>query len=201
MSEFDPDLNPLLRRISNSPEGAKDLEDLYERHGIDPSEGPDELANEIRLDGGNTLVNLFRGWEGVAYKEIVEDVASKLDVEVPDSTALRVNEIEERILTAIAKRYWDGLTEEERKDLVEQIKEIDPNISGDIVKYAIQHSVIGATIGPIISVFGSRLPAMLVPFLDVILTGWTIIDIAGPAYRKTVHTVVQIAILRLDFSG
>ncbi len=215
MSEFDPDLNPLLCRISNSPEGKKDLEGLYERHGIDPSEGPDKLASEIRLDGGNTLVNLFRGWEGPAYKEIVKDVASKLKVKIPDSTALKVNKIEEMILISIAKKYWDDLTPEERENIFGQgyseSKEGWSNFKGDweddawkdFLKFILSSGLISIIIRGILAraagvAIGSRL-GLLIPGLNVILAAWAIRSITGPAYRKTVPTVVQIALLRLDY--
>lgn len=213
MSEFDRDLNPLLRRVSRSSGGAKDLEDLYERHGIDPSKGPDELANEIRLDGSSTVMGIFRP-EGVPYKEVVEDVADKLGIGISDKSSVETIEME--ILRFMIKEYWDNFSEEEKDEVIEGIKKIDPNIKGDMVRNAMLVGGMGATIafrgiiGPLIRAMlakaagvaiSARLAGMLVPGLNVILGILLVFEIAGPAYRKTVPTVVTIAILRLDHSG
>jgi uncharacterized protein YaaW (UPF0174 family) len=37
--------------------------------------------------------------------------------------------------------------------------------------------------------------------LNVIMVGWTVVDIAGPAFRKTVPTVIEIALLRLEYGS
>lgn len=31
------------------------------------------------------------------------------------------------------------------------------------------------------------------------MVGWTIVDLAGPAFRRTVPTAIDIAVLRLEF--
>ncbi|WP_156013300.1 YaaW family protein [Thioalkalivibrio sp. HK1] len=211
MSDFDRDLNPLLRRISNLPDGAKDLEGLYERHGIEPSKGPDELASEICLDGGNTICNwLFRWGKGVPYKEIVKDVAEKLGVEVSDASS--VKKMEEAILGFVAEKYWSQLSEDEQEEVFEQVIKIDPNLKKDQLLNAMRIGGIGAmfalrgVIGPLIRsiiakaagvAISARFAAMFVPGLNVILAIWTVFDFAGPAYRKTVHTVVELGYHRL----
>jgi uncharacterized protein YaaW (UPF0174 family) len=39
-----------------------------------------------------------------------------------------------------------------------------------------------------------------IPLLNVVMVGWVLSDIAGPAFRKTVPTVVEVALLRMEFS-
>lgn len=59
------------------------------------------IGAELQLFGGDTLVNTVRG-NGVLYKEIVEDVASKLDIDYHKS--IEINELEEKILRNLFKR-------------------------------------------------------------------------------------------------
>ncbi len=145
------------------------------------------------------FVNILRGWEGVSYKEIVEDVADKLDIRISDKPY--VEKMEEEILEEIIKKYWEQLSEEERENVIEQIRKIDPNIKGDMVRNALRGGGIVATIalrgviGPLVRTLiakaagvavGARLAGMLVPGLNIILGLSLIIDVAGPAYLSRI---------------
>jgi hypothetical protein len=44
----------------------------------------------------------------------------------------------------------------------------------------------------------TRIAALFIPFLNTILGAKTIFDIAKPAYRKIVPSVIEIALLRLS---
>jgi uncharacterized protein YaaW (UPF0174 family) len=46
---------------------------------------------------------------------------------------------------------------------------------------------------------GFSVAGFAVPLLNVALVGWTIMDVAGPAFRKTIPTAVDIALLRLEY--
>ena len=50
---------------------------LCDRLGFMPAASPRAVLAELERDGGNTLVNIFRG-EGVGYTELAYDVADKL---------------------------------------------------------------------------------------------------------------------------
>ena len=50
---------------------------------------------------------------------------------------------------------------------------------------------VGAKVG------GQRLAGAVIPGLNVLLGAWTLYEIAGPAFRKTVPTVIEVAMLRL----
>jgi len=48
---------------------------------------------------------------------------------------------------------------------------------------------------------GAGILGLAVPLLNVALIGWTVVDLAGPAFRKTIPTVIEIAMLRLEFEA
>ena len=49
------------------------------------------------------------------------------------------------------------------------------------------------------SKLAGRFAGLAIPFLNIVMGVWLAIDIAGPAYRKTVPAVIQIALLRMDY--
>ena len=222
MSVFDRDLNPLLHRISRLPSDSSKnekaleiLQDIYKRHRIKPSlgpEGPDNLAHEIRLDGGNSIPNAKRK-HGPPYREIIQDVAKRLRVEVPDPND-PTNKIEKRILMDIAEKYLDNLGKKEKENIIDELKKIDPRFKEDTIKSffagsgvlfaSVFHRVIAliiqrALVKYAITGLGMRFASLLVPGLNVLFAVWFLRDITGPAYRKTIPTVIMIAFLRLLF--
>lgn len=54
--------------------------DDYKRYYPEHLKYWQNIATEIQLFGGNTLVNLFRGGRGVPYKEVLCDVCDKMKV-------------------------------------------------------------------------------------------------------------------------
>jgi uncharacterized protein YaaW (UPF0174 family) len=63
-------------------------------------------------------------------------------------------------------------------------------------------AVIGRTLlsitGKRVGTVGLRMVGLSVPVLNVLFAGWLILDVAGPSYRKTIPTVIDLAILRLN---
>ena len=112
----------------------------------------------------------------------------------------------------IAREYWDNLNKEEKKNVIDNVKKIDPGFKEDTIKSCfagssllgtiVFHRVIALIIQRIfvkyaITGLGMRFASLLVPGLNVLIALWFIIDVSGPAYRKTIPTVIMIAILRL----
>ena len=193
---------------------------IYERHGIEPQEGPNDLVDEIRLDGSNTITSLFRGWEGVDYDEIVRDVASKMDVPYADTEDER--KIETRLLEKLIEKYLKNASPEERENVKEILGEAGEEYMGNP-----RHLLEGGLLGFLISNVGRQVTAQIVerivlyimarqgvkqagkaaaqiagfavPILNIVLATWTVIDVAGPAFRKTVPTVLEVALYRLQY--
>jgi uncharacterized protein YaaW (UPF0174 family) len=197
---------------------------IYERHGIDPSEKEKALLEDVCLDGANSIASIFRGWEGVDYDEIVTDVAEELGIQALDRTP---RQLELAILEFIISKYLENATPEERSDIAALLKKAggEFNDRGEILKgifakgalalliRSVGEKVVGQVVGKIMIKIGgrqvakqagkqaARMAGMAIPVLNVIMVGWTVVDIAGPAFRKTVPTVIEIALLRLEYGS
>ena len=194
----DDDLEPLVKFIKK----AELTETLSESYGYcahypKHSKYADQIAHHIRLFGGSTPVNIFRG-EGPPYKEIVQDVANKLgvDYEYYDS----VEELEKKVLKEVVRRASKSgkLSTQEKEDLVSAFERMGSENSD---WSAISDIVIGI-VGRLI--LRSVLFRSIFPPLALVLV---LTDIAGPAYRVTIPCVCLVACLRLkiqfrdDFGG
>ena len=200
------------------------LQPLYERHGVEPSQGPKALADEIRLDGSNTIASLFRGIEGVAYLEVARDVADKMDVEWKENQ--KEEAIEQAILGKLISEFLEHATQEEREQvnqILEEVGEKYNNLSKDLLLAGLSagslallikqvgRKVVANVIERIVAWIAARqvakegakriaqIAGLAIPLLNAAMIAWTVIDIAGPAFRKTVPTVIEIALLRLEF--
>ena len=206
----------------NDPENALLLE-LYKRHGKYDTES---LVEELRKDGSNTIGRVLTG--PVDYDEVVIRVADKLkidrrdvgdDVEQNELLIARkaiqdyVNEhpLAAAKLEEVAKNYSvDG------KDFVDALlkgsaiaflKVAQGPLSRILwdVAFSIGWEIarIGgltlAKIGTVGAVASTA--ARAVPFLNVAMTAWLVYDISGPAYRKIVPSVLNIALLRIQVNG
>lgn len=175
-----------------------------------------ELVDEFRLFGGNSIANFFRG-EGPEYYEILRDVARKNDV---DYSANDSNSSVEKQL--LQKLFMDTINNASDEDLIKMMKELGiptTNYSreaataalllawkaGGFQSYILLVSVVNAVmkflIGRGLSIAGNaaltRMASIVMGPIGWVLTAlWTIIDIAGPAYRVTVPAVIQIAYIR-----
>lgn len=187
------------------------LEPLYERHGMDEEDDTiEELVEEICLDGANTIASIFRGWEGVAYDEVVRDAAKALKVKVAKRDSHVT--VERKILDHLFEDYFKQKPEEREKLLkltrahgIEQslwsaggsgLSVLVSTIGQEAVKQVIKQvlrSIAGAS--------AARIASFAVPILGAAVSIWTAADLAGPAFRKTLPTVIDIALLRVEFDA
>lgn len=210
-------LLPLLETVHR--EAPERLAPLYERHRIPPERGPGELAHEIRLSGSNTLASVMRLWEGASYDRVVRATAGKLGVETEEDEP--VPQVERRILAQVLERAWERMTVREREDLEAELGAIDEELSVEqlltglkatgtvattLLRQVITRAVAGVITRLLLRFAGRQaasraatLAGVLVPGVNLALGIWTLADLTGPAWRKTVPTVVEIALLRLEF--
>ncbi len=230
---YDPDVTPLLR--SCVPE---DLQPMIEyvtktrtnTYGsatkktsyTDPQhQVVDDIVHELRTFGGNTIANVVRG-AGVAYEEIVRDVASQLKV-----TTAKQATVEERELAILLKILDDSIKKmspEERGALEDEFKRAGAstvNLSSGLPVAAIlaqagvqlsgflayktaaivANAVAKALLGRGLS-FGANAALMRIlgiaagPVGWAISGLWTAVDLAGPAYRVTIPCVCHVGFLR-----
>lgn len=175
------------------------------------------LAHEIQLFGGNTLANIARGGQGVPYKEISEDVASRLKIMHRSEDPVAV--LENALLETIAARAWEKMTDEEKAAFVKSVGiaktvGIGPGALAAIIaairasgfaayKFAtvVANTVARQLIGRGLA-FGATAPFMsgmsvlAGPIGWVVTAIWTAFDLTSPGYRVTVPCVIQIAYMR-----
>ncbi len=231
----DSDLDPLLLKSEN-----EDIHILID-HITDKGEGrlalsadsceqllharlsneisPEDVAlisTELRSFGGNSLFNLFRGGNGVPYKELLCDVADHLKVNYNKNNDCA--KIEMEILLKVLEQSIEKMSDQERKELFENLggkftgtgplmmASLQAAISASgFAAYKLAAIVAQSTAKAILGrglAFTATAPLMrgISVFAGPIgwaITGvWTAFDLASPAYRVTVPCVVQIAYIR-----
>ena len=138
-SEYDRDLNPVLKKCTNDElelligcflhKSSEMLtwDSTYKMHYPNHKKYTDVIAEEVRKFGGHTVANIARdvkqlfigGSAVVPYKEIACDVAKELEVTVRDSWT--IEKIEEKILDNVFGEIIANLTEEEKEIMAKEI--------------------------------------------------------------------------------
>ncbi len=185
----------------------------------------DEIADELHRFGGNTVMNLFRG-NGVLYKEIVRDVAQKLKVSFHKEASVErieelildkmfqdsiekmdISEIESIIKESGGSSLLDGKRTPNgaisRDAMIMALMLVIRNTGFAPYKIAVivANSVARALLGHGLRVAANAtltraLSVFAGPIGLIFMSLWTLLDIAGPAYRVTIPAVIQIAYMR-----
>ncbi|HNH53120.1 MAG TPA: ubiquinol-cytochrome C chaperone family protein [Nitrosomonas sp.] len=207
-----PDIDPLIEYLK------MDTQSLNFQRGHQ-QKSAEQIADYLRRMGSNDIATLFRG-EGVEYSEVVLDVAQKIGAtDASESHSVETNE--DFILRKLFADALDKMSDEEKRLLFASmgIKEgaIPFGSAGVIIvqfilkqfggfatyrmSLIVANMVARAILGHGLSfatnaVITRTIGTMLGP-IGWFATGlWLVIDLAGPAYRKTVPAVVHIAMLR-----
>jgi len=215
---FTTETSDVLRRTPKER-----LAPIYERHEVEAGKGAKALLDEICLDGANTLASILRGWEGVDYGEIVTDVADQLEVPTAGRSPL---ELERAIVEVIINKYLQNASPSEREDLAKVLKQAGADFSRMAAEIAggvlsagalallirqVGQKVVAQVVSKILLRIAGRqvakeagkraaqLAGLAIPLLNIVMIGWTVLDMAGPAFRKTVPTVIEIALLRMEY--
>lgn len=218
------ELNDLAYILTHGKDGEKLLtenltfSDRYKRYYPDHKMYWQEIAEELQLFGGNTFMNLLKGNRGVLYKEVLCDVCDKMKVNYNKNSS--TEHIEENLLMKILKDALDKMSPTELKELATELG--IKNISGITAQtmtatfiavfklggfksyqltLIIVNAVMKALIGRGLTLAGNaaltRVASVLAgPIGWAITAVWTLVDIAGPAYRVTIPAVIQVAFLR-----
>lgn len=211
------ELNTLLKSIKKHD--AKRLRPIFDRHGLGDSKSLYKLAEQIRRDGSNGFANLWRG-EGVPYEEVVFDVCMQVKAPLKGSESLE--EMEGALLAFITEKYFASLSEEERRSIEEQIENVAPGqgmthvltalkaagAAGGVIGRQVAVQVVTQVLQQVALRMGVKwlgqnaalAAGAIVPGLNVLMAAWFVNDLAGPAYRKTVPTVIELSLLRLEVS-
>lgn len=178
----------------------------------------DDITAEIQRYGGNSFSNAFRGGKGVPYIEVVRDVADNLKVNYNKNADAET--IEAQIQLKVLEKAYEQMSAEERAEL---LKELGVSITNGIpaalpviavqgairmggfaaykMALIIANAVAKALIGRGLSFAANRALAQAMkvfagPIGWAITAVWTLVDLAGPAYRVTIPCVIQIAYIR-----
>jgi small GTP-binding protein len=206
------DVEPILDYLKN--EGSIDW-----RHP-DKERVSEKIMDEISLNGGHTISNLFRGNKGIGYAEIVLDVANKLDV-LGASEENTIEKNEELIILKMMSDSIENMTETERGELLDSlgIEYSDFNLGSSatmviqlllkqyggfavykfslIVANMFARALLGHGLSFATNMAITRsIGAFLGPIGWIATGAWLIYDLGGPAYRKTIPVILHIAMLR-----
>ena len=177
-----------------------------------------DIAGEIQCYGANSIATIFRGGEGVPYKEVLMDVCEKMKVNYnKDSSTER---IEQMLVQKILSDALEKMSPEELKELgetmgIKNTENVTPQFmfgvfqavfrAGGFKSYQLTLIVVNGILKALIGrglTFGgniilTRTMAVLAGPIGWAITGaWTLIDVASAAYRVTIPAVIQISVLR-----
>ena len=181
-----------------------------------------EIAAELQGYGGNTFATMARGDKGILYKEILTNVCKKMKVNFNPNSSVEL--IEMNLLMKILTDSLDKMTPEQLKEVVEAtgIKttsftpqavtaalQVAARMSGFaiykialIVANAVARAIIGRGLSIAANAALARSLSILIGPIGWVITAlWTLIDIAGPAYRVTIPSVVQVAYMRAKMNA
>ncbi|WP_338469122.1 hypothetical protein V3I01_18445 (plasmid) [Sphingomonas sp. gentR] len=170
------ELDPLVRIILSKLSNLLNVNECYRRYQPDHTRYHRLIGDELRLFGGNTLMNLRRLGEGPPYDEVVADVCWKLSVPYEKG---RTVANEANLLDIFLEQRWQALEPAQREELMESARKAALGKTSHGGWYAKTGSfalMSAVFVGP-----GSA--ALGISLLD-------------PSYRVTVPCVLQVAFLR-----
>lgn len=180
-----------------------------------------EILEEFQRYGGNSFVNFFRG-NGVSYREILIDVCKKLKVNFNSKSDVTV--IEGNLLDKILTDALEKMSDQEINELAKEAGIDTKNIKGKqsliilfqaifkaggfksyqllvIVVNAVAKAILGRGLSLGGNAMLTKAASIFVGPIGWVITGiWTAIDIAGPAYRVTIPSCIQIAYMRSKYN-
>ena len=230
---YDSNLNPVLEKCNNEDldylvefitktiTNSLENDGLYKKYYPDHQKYAGLIASEIRAFGGNTFANVLRGGKGPDYKEIVCDVASKLNA--PYKSDWDIVKIEDAIIETVLSQALEKMSDEEKIELLKEIGGKGTHLTGQALTGAfitifrmggfksyqltvlIVNAILKAVLGHGLSFAGNAMltkaMSILVGPVGWIITAvWAMIDIAGPATRVTIPAVIYIAMLRKKYN-
>lgn len=219
------DLNDLVECITKGKNGELriteelTMSDGYKKYYPDHNKYWKNIASEIQLFGANSIISLFRLGKGVLYREVLEDVCSKLKVNYNTKSETAV--IERNLLQKIVEDSLENLSQEDKIKLAKDMRISDPLLltgealtsslifafkQGGFKSYQLTLKVVNiiwkALFGKGLSFAANSTIAKTLSIatgpIGWTVTGlWTLNDIASPAYRVTIPSVIQVAQLRI----
>lgn len=197
------------------------INEKYKRHYPDHHKYWQEIAEEIQLFGGNTFANIFRGGDGVLYREVLCDVCDKMKVKYSKNYSTK--QIEQELILKVLQVALEKMSSEELSNLQKElgssvaksISAFTPQLAytafstvfraGGFQSYVLIRAVVnviskkltGKGLSLVVNAaIGRYFATVTGPIGWAVTSIWTAYDIAGAAYRVTVPAVFQIIYLR-----
>ena len=219
------DLDALVRILTEGKDGDERLTEELTTHDRYKESSPDHhaywdlIAAEIQCFGANTLATLFRGGEGVLYREVLTDVCDKMKVNYNSGSS--VEAIELHLLMKVLTDSMKEMSPEELEAVCDDLDLSPMRYTPEAVTIALQaairlggflpykialivaNAVAKALIGRGLSLAANAALTRLMgafagPIGWTLSAAWLLVDIAGPAYRITVPAVIMVAYLRAE---
>ena len=176
-----------------------------------------EIGEELRKYGSNTVKTFCRKGEADSYETIVRRVCKRMRVKVSDSD--NTESMERELLTTICEQTTSKLSDEELRNLADKAgipqKSLNHQMLISAIMFAIRRNsylltemicyvtvrianmLLGRWITMMgMSTVGRYLSIAAGPIGWTALAGWTISDIASPAYRVMIPAVIMVASMR-----
>ena len=176
-----------------------------------------EIGEEFRKFGSNTVKTLYRHGEADSYDTILRRVCKRMKVKVDYGET--VQEMEYQLLTNVCEEAASHLSDEELRDIADEAGIPHKNLKHQMLVYSIMMAIRHNSIlfARLVNYVVIRVANMLLgreimmmgvntlgryfgmaagPIGWALLAGWTISDIASPAYRVMIPAVIMIASMR-----
>jgi uncharacterized protein YaaW (UPF0174 family) len=222
------DLNDLVDCLIKDKDGDSRLteelttKESYKKHHPNHAKYWQDIAAEIQCFGANTLVTVLRKGKGVTYREVLSDVCDKAGVKYNKNET--ISEIEDSLLIKLLGDSLEKMSEADRNEFVKiigitNLKAFTPTgltaalqlafKAGGFQSYqitlmianAVSRALLGRGLALAANATLVRTASLLTGPVGWVLTGgWTIADMAGPAFRVTLPSVIQVAVLRRKYN-
>lgn len=176
-----------------------------------------EIGEELRKYGSNTVKTFCRKGEADSYEIILRRVCKRMNVKVSDNDSTIA--MEQELLTSICEQTTRELSDEELRNLADKAgiphKSLNHQMLVSAILFAIRRNsylltemiyyvtvrianmLLGRWIAMMgMSTVGRYLSIAAGPIGWAALAGWTISDIASPAYRVMIPAVIMVASMR-----
>lgn len=219
------ELEVLIEYLIKNKDGKKRIQQslttkpLYKKYYPNHQKYWRNIVEELQLYGANSIASVFRGNQGVLYREILTDVAKKVKCDFIEGD--EINVIEKALILQMLSNSIDGMSEEELEGLVDQLNLDTSNMAKETIKSALKSgwnigsnafiliaaglvakavgvrfglSVVALAGAGTIGASSAVLSALLGPIGVATLVGTSV---TGPAYRVTMPCIIQISYMRM----
>jgi len=180
-----------------------------------------EIAAELQTYAANTFANIFRGGQGILYRDALINVCKKIKVNFNTNSSVEV--IESNLLMKVLTDSFEKMTPDQLKEVAGNLGlkpqkytpeaivmalQIAIRMGGFlpyqiavIVANAVARALIGRGLPILVNAGLGRVIAVFAGPIGWIVTGvWLLFDLAGPAYRVTIPSVIQVAYMRVKLA-